>query len=411
MPVITIFSGSYCDGEEVSERLVEALGYELIADSRVIDELVERHSISKVKASRALYGKPSVFNKFTHERERVAAMYKSVVADLLSKDGRLFFGRTGHLVPPNISHVLKVCLIADMKYRTARAREVLRQVETRIVKTIKADDERQKEWTEFVLHNEPWNPSLYDIVIPLNTHPPKEAVELIVQNVQKPVVQPTERSIQAVHNFSLAARIEVALSEEGHDVDIDARDGAVVLTINQHVIMLSRLESELQRIVSAVEGVRTVETRIGPDFYQSNIYRQQDFETPSKVLLVDDEREFAQTLSERLLMREVGSAIAYNGEDALSLVDDDEPEVMVLDLKMPGIDGIEVLRRVKRDHPDVEVIILTGHGSEEDESICRGLGAFAYLHKPVDIDALSDAMKAAYGRVRSRRGSRNDGKE
>ncbi len=62
---------------------------------------------------------------------------------------------------------------------------------------------------------------------------------------------------------------------------------------------------------------------------------------------MDDEREFVQTLSERLLMRDMGSAVAYDGESALNMIAEDEPEVMILDLKMPGIDGIEVLRRVK----------------------------------------------------------------
>jgi DNA-binding response OmpR family regulator len=122
---------------------------------------------------------------------------------------------------------------------------------------------------------------------------------------------------------------------------------------------------------------------------------------PSKVLLVDDEREFVQTLSERLMMRDMGSAVVYDGESALNLVRDDEPEVMILDLKMPGIDGIEVLRRVKGEHPDIEVIILTGHGSEADRKVCMDLGAFAYLHKPVDIDVLSETLKAANEKIRA----------
>ena len=75
------------------------------------------------------------------------------------------------------------------------------------------------------------------------------------------------------------------------------------------------------------------------------------FEMPSKVLLVDDERDFVQTLSERLIMRDMGSAVAYDGESALTMIADEEPEVMILDLKMPGIDGIEVLRQVKIDQP------------------------------------------------------------
>jgi len=121
---------------------------------------------------------------------------------------------------------------------------------------------------------------------------------------------------------------------------------------------------------------------------------------PSKILLVDDEREFVQTLSERLLMRDMGSAVTYDGESALELVKEDEPDVMILDLKMPGIDGIEVLRKIKETQPAIEVIILTGHGSEEDRETCMDLGAFAYLHKPVDINELSDTIKKANEKIR-----------
>ncbi|HNS96568.1 MAG TPA: response regulator, partial [Polyangiaceae bacterium] len=71
----------------------------------------------------------------------------------------------------------------------------------------------------------------------------------------------------------------------------------------------------------------------------------------------------------------------------------------VLDLKMPGIDGLGVLRRVKREHAGVEVIILTGHGSEVEQKTAESLGAFAYLQKPVDIELLASTVRAAYRKV------------
>ena len=167
--------------------------------------------------------------------------------------------------------------------------------------------------------------------------------------------------------------------------------------------MLSRLEEELKNIASKIPGVKEIITKVGPGFHQADIYRKYDFEMPTKVLLVDDEREFVQTLSERLLMRDMGSAVAYDGESALELIKEDEPEVMILDLRMPGIDGIEVLKRVKATQPGIEVIILTGHGSDEDKKICMNLGAFAYLHKPVDIDVLSNTIKKANEKIREKR--------
>jgi CheY-like chemotaxis protein len=218
---------------------------------------------------------------------------------------------------------------------------------------------------------------------------------MISENLKSEVILATEASKKAAADFLLATDVEVLLAKEGHFAEVSARDGAITLTINKNVLMLGRLEEELKKIVGGVSGVKTVDTRIGKGFYQADVYRKYNFEMPSKVLLVDDEREFVQTLSERLLIRDIGSAVAYDGESALNMMEEDEPDVMILDLKMPGIDGIEVLRKVKESKPNIEVIILTGHGSEEDRKICMELGAFAYLQKPVDIDKLSETLKKA----------------
>ncbi|RLC20377.1 MAG: hypothetical protein DRI57_04940 [Deltaproteobacteria bacterium] len=218
------------------------------------------------------------------------------------------------------------------------------------------------------------------------------------------MLRPSDVSKTAVEDFHLTAAVKMALAREGHDADteVTARNSTVTLTINKKVLRFRHLEAELKSVVEKVSGVESVETRIGKDYHQSDIYRKHDFELPSRLLLVDDEREFVETLSERLMMRSMGSAVAYDGESALDLIREDEPEVMVLDLKMPGIDGLEVLRRVKETRPEIEVIILTGHGSAADKEVCLKLGAFAYLHKPVDIEVLSDTLKKANEKIRQK---------
>jgi DNA-binding NtrC family response regulator len=116
---------------------------------------------------------------------------------------------------------------------------------------------------------------------------------------------------------------------------------------------------------------------------------------PLRVLFVDDEEDFVRTMAERMEMREVGSEVALSGQQALQMLEQEIPDVMVLDLRMPGIDGMEVLRRVKRTYPQLEVIIMTGHGSDADEEEARRLGAFDYLRKPVDINDLMETVRKA----------------
>jgi DNA-binding NtrC family response regulator len=107
-----------------------------------------------------------------------------------------------------------------------------------------------------------------------------------------------------------------------------------------------------------------------------------------KTLLVDDEIEFLETLLKRLSKRDLGVAGAASGDKALSFLENNDVDVVVLDVKMPGMDGIQTLREIKKRSPLVEVIMLTGHASMEVAIEGMELGAFDYLMKPVNIDDL-----------------------
>lgn len=404
MSVITLFSGSYCLGDQFVALLQQQVNYSVITDADIVAKAASMSAISQKKIENILINKPSIFNNITHEKERGLAWLKLAMAEtLLAADNTLLFGLTGHLVPDEITHVLRVCLIADMNYRVVQAGKETQMGEKEASGLIHKQDKEKAAWTDTLFSQpDPWSASLYDLVIPVDKTSLEEGVSLVVENLRSEVIRPTTASKKAQHDFLLAAQVEVALTKEGHFVSVSARDGAVTLTIHQNVLLLSRLEEELKSIAGAVDGVKSIETRLGKGFHKTDIYRRYDFETP-KLLLVDDEREFVQTLSERLSMRDIESAVVFDGESALDLMSTDDPEVMILDLKMPGIDGFEVLRKTKESRPNVEVVILTGHGSEEDKAICMQLGAFAYLQKPVDIEQLSTTLKEAYAKVQEKK--------
>ncbi|MCL7487607.1 MAG: response regulator [Desulfobulbaceae bacterium] len=114
-----------------------------------------------------------------------------------------------------------------------------------------------------------------------------------------------------------------------------------------------------------------------------------------KILLVDDEENFVRTLAERLDLRDLSSDVALGGLDAIRELNGAAPDVMVLDLKMPGIDGMEVLRQVRRNYPTIQVIVQTGHGADEETAEAWKLGVFDYLKKPVDIELLAERIRTA----------------
>ncbi len=115
-----------------------------------------------------------------------------------------------------------------------------------------------------------------------------------------------------------------------------------------------------------------------------------------KVMLVDDEIEFVETLLKRLKKRGLDVTSAGSGEEALSSLEGNQADVVVLDVKMPGMDGVDVLREIKSRYPLVEVIMLTGHANVEVAIQGMELGAFDYLMKPMDIDELLYKIQDAH---------------
>ena len=114
------------------------------------------------------------------------------------------------------------------------------------------------------------------------------------------------------------------------------------------------------------------------------------------ILVIDDDPDILGSIRQYLEDRGHRVFLAHTGEEGLRTLEKEPIDIVITDVKMPGMDGLEVLRRVKSEKPTTGVIILTGHGSQAEEDEANRLGAFAYLNKPVDIDVLAQTMKDAY---------------
>ncbi len=397
MSSIALFNTLFIEEERVREQLAAATGFSVIQDIAIIKEVSQRYGVNEDKVERTLYGPPSVFNKFTMERERIIAYLKIVLAEHLKESSTIYSGNIALLVPSAITHVLRVGLFDKTANRIQRAiGEGL--TEKNAMKVIKQNDISTTSWVEYLYKKGLTDPSLYDIVVPMGDNYAESAVQLILENYHKPAVLEQDVSLQAVEDMALGAEVELALVEKGYATEVSSFCGEITLLINKSVSNFPKLANTLTEISETVDGVHSVKVLAGKEYHVS-VYRNQEFSLPPKVLLVDDEQEFVQTLSERLNTRNYGSYPVFDGEQALEFLDSDVPDVMVLDLKMPGIGGVEVLRRTKSANPGIEIIILTGHGSEEDRKICMDLGAYAYIHKPVDIKQLTAIIDEAHGKV------------
>jgi len=115
----------------------------------------------------------------------------------------------------------------------------------------------------------------------------------------------------------------------------------------------------------------------------------------ANVLLIDDEEQFLKVLGERLETRGLKVNTVTRGEDALTLIDDENYDAIILDLAMPGIDGIETLKRLKEINPDLEIIMLTGHATVQKGVEAMKLGAEDFLEKPVELSVLLERISEA----------------
>jgi DNA-binding NtrC family response regulator len=122
-----------------------------------------------------------------------------------------------------------------------------------------------------------------------------------------------------------------------------------------------------------------------------------------KLLIVDDETRFLDTLARRLGLRDFEVTPVANGKAALLAAEREEFDLALVDLKMPGMSGEEVLTELKRAHPLLEVVILTGHGSVDSAVYCTKTGSHSYLQKPCSTEELLDVLKDAYARRVRRR--------
>lgn len=112
-------------------------------------------------------------------------------------------------------------------------------------------------------------------------------------------------------------------------------------------------------------------------------------------MLVDDEKDFVEMLSLRLKENEENVIAAYNGQECMDILEKTPVDVIILDVKMPGMDGIETLKQIKKRHPLVEVILLTGHGTIQSAVEGMKLGAFDFLLKPADFKELTEKLNNA----------------
>ena len=403
MTTLVINGAAFTQGKRTAERFASDQGLKVVTDEDILSAAAEKYHWQTGTLEKAVFGDKRIFNFLTRDKERAVACLRVAVAEQVERGDGVFFGFAGLLIPSWATHAARILVTGEKPYRIVQALSVHGLSENEALVKISSEDMNAAARSQNLFGKSPWDKSLYTLVIHADKIGENGVLDMIRTHLGKQRGMSRDIILKERKDFRLAAEVGLALCFSGAIDHVWAEQGRVVVTIRKGVMFQNRLKEKIRRVTSAVPGVMQVDVRSSQAGDSPRLPAREKTEKSAPVLLVDDEKRYVEALSERLKLREVDTRVRYSGEDALNYLDGQEAEVMVLDLKMPGIDGFEVLHRIKATRPQVEVIILTGQGSDVDRKTCLDLGAFAFLERPVDIDLLTETMRKAHEKIRSRK--------
>ena len=262
MAIITISRGSYSKGREVAEKVADRLNYRVCSRDLLL-EASNRFHIPEIKLVRAIHDAPSILERFTHGKQCYLAYIRSALAEQAVDDNLVYHGLAGHLLLKGVPHVLKVRIIADLEDRvvTEMSSKNIPANEARTL-LLKDDAERRK-WTQSLYGVDPWDASLYDLVIHIHKLTADDAVEFVVQAAGKECFRTTPKSQRKMVDLALACRVKAALVQEDcYNVGVTSEYGNVIVYAPKggraHAV-----QDKLDHIRRSIPEIHNLETHEG----------------------------------------------------------------------------------------------------------------------------------------------------
>lgn len=263
MAIITISRGSYSKGREVAEQVARRLNYNTLS-REIILEASKDFNISEVKLIRALHDAPSMLERFTFSREKFLAYIESALLEHFQKDNVVYHGLAGHFFVRNVSHVLKVRIIADLEERIRAEMEREGVSREKAIEMLNKDDGERRDWSVKLYGADPWDPGLYDLVIHIRKLTVENVVDLICQAAAYEQFKTTPESQKALDDLALAAKVRAALIEKYPDVAVSSRAASVVIFTKAFETSDPEIIEDISCMAQKVPGVENVEVQLTP---------------------------------------------------------------------------------------------------------------------------------------------------
>lgn len=262
MPIITISRGSYYHAKSVAEKLAERLGYRCLSRDDVIDSLEEFH-LPEIKLVRGLNDAFSVLDRFPHGKKRFKAAIKSAILQNLLQGNTVYHGLVGHHFLQDISHVLKIRILADTDGRVAAdmKRQNISEEQARFI--LKKDDEERRKWGMFLYGIDIHDPHHYDLVINIDLLSEDEAVDIIATAAGLKRFQETENSLALLADSALNAQVSAKLFDFPN-ASVTTQDGKATISLKAPVGQQELIEERINEMIETIPALREYSLRFDP---------------------------------------------------------------------------------------------------------------------------------------------------
>jgi cytidylate kinase len=271
MAIITISRGTMSGGKKLALMLAEKLGYECLS-REIIIKAAEDYGIEENKLFEAIRNSPSIIQKLTFERERYLAFIQASICEYAKNDNLIYHGHAGHFLLTGISHVLRIRIIADMRYRIKAAMEQQGLTMKESEKYIRKVDRERIKWTKFLYGKDWTSAELYDMVINLEQNDLDNICQIVFCSVKQPRFKTTPESTKSMNDLLVASRVRAALARLSQirlgTLDIRANNGEVII---QGRSRSQEISDRISEVASKIPGVVKLITNVEVDYHSFKI--------------------------------------------------------------------------------------------------------------------------------------------
>lgn len=277
MSIITITAGSYSNGKQIAKSVAKRLKYEYTDSEMILSLVSSEFDVTESNLARALKEAPSGVGMFSKIKPEYIIFIETLLAKYLLKNNIIYYGSVGLPLIQEISHVLKVRIIARLEDRIKNKMKLDNISQDKASKIIKKEDEEQTKWAAAVYDTNITDPKLYDLAINIGhikDDDMEDAIETIVSAVKHKKFQPMTYSLSCMQNIAMSCSVRATLADIDSKMQVKSDEGTVYIYTKAVKKKAQNKALEMKQKVMEIEGVKYVEIYMDYDLFSTIAHGQ-----------------------------------------------------------------------------------------------------------------------------------------